>query len=217
MNQPINKVFVIGLPRTGTKSLHTVLSQLGYRSHHHPGEFRFLQLNGEFQFPGQWDALCGFGVGIYPQLDENYPNSRFILTMRNKDDWLKSMKWKHGRRPDTRIGSQTRIDIFGCQRFNAQRYSYVFDQHYKNVVGYFSNMQEKLLILDIGGRGNMDKLCAFLEKESLALDFPITNTRGELEKRSFRVLFTKKVRMIIADFRFLLKERRYDRRKKKAN
>jgi len=212
MDQPINKIFVIGLPRTGTKSLHIVLTELGYRSRHHPGEFRFLQLNGEFRFPGEWDALCGFGVGIYPQLHENYPNSRFILTVRNKDEWLKSMKWKHSRRPDTRIGSQIRIDMFGCQRFNAQRYSYVFDQHHKEVLAYFKNMQEKLLVLDIDSNGNMNKLCDFLGKEPLSLDLPKTNTRGELERRSLGIRVSKRVRMVVGDIRFRLKERRYDRR-----
>ncbi len=87
------KIFNIGLPKTGTHSLHTALQHLGYRSLHNPLELRQQSYEGRYRFDrDDWDALTNFGEHCYPQLDRAYPNSKFILTVREMDRWLDSYR-----------------------------------------------------------------------------------------------------------------------------
>lgn len=87
----MGKIFNIGLPKTGTHSLHTALLQLGYRSLHNPLELRQQCYEGRYRFDrDDWDALTNFGEHCYPQLDDAYPNSKFILTVRDIDQWIES-------------------------------------------------------------------------------------------------------------------------------
>lgn len=87
----MGKIFNIGLPKTGTHSLHTALQQLGYRSLHNPLDLRRQCFEGRYRFDrDDWDALTNFGEHCYPQLDAAYPDSKFILTVRDMDQWLDS-------------------------------------------------------------------------------------------------------------------------------
>ncbi|WPJ97739.1 sulfotransferase [Coraliomargarita algicola] len=92
--QTKRKVFVIGLPKTGTTSVDAALTMLGYRCRHNPFNFRALAMRGCYRFEpvDDWDALSNFGEHFYPQLDKEYPNSRFILTTREKESWLTSVE-----------------------------------------------------------------------------------------------------------------------------
>ncbi|MFC1452265.1 sulfotransferase [Verrucomicrobiota bacterium] len=86
-------MFGIGLGRTGTKSLTEALEQLGFRTKHCP---RFF-LDDEARPCIDWadfdshDALTDEGVAlVYQEADRRYPGSKFILTMRDPEDWLRS-------------------------------------------------------------------------------------------------------------------------------
>lgn len=89
-----SKIFVIGLPKTGTTSIQAALSILGYRCRHNPMDFRAQAMRGCYRFDPveDWDALSNFGEHFYPQLDLEYPGSRFILTTREKESWLDSVE-----------------------------------------------------------------------------------------------------------------------------
>jgi len=93
----MNKVFGIGLSHTGTKSLNRALQVLGIQSVHYPldpvtyrelseSKYRLTILN-------TFEAITDITVApFYPQLDKAYPGSKFILTIREKSDWINSMK-----------------------------------------------------------------------------------------------------------------------------
>lgn len=84
------KIFGIGLPKTGTSSLAIALRILGYKAFHNPKLHRSLSLEGVYKYLGNWDAITNFGEHFYPQLDANYPGSKFILTVRDAEQWLAS-------------------------------------------------------------------------------------------------------------------------------
>lgn len=91
--EEINKVFGIGLPKTGTTSLNSALSQLGFTSLHNPLDLRQQAHEGNYRFDrNDWDALTNFGEHFYPQLDEAYPGSKFILTVRDEEEWIDSWR-----------------------------------------------------------------------------------------------------------------------------
>ncbi len=189
-----NKIFNIGLPRTGTTSLNQALNLLGFNSIHNPKRFRKQAMQGQYRFDDDtWQALTNFGEHFYPQLDLAYPDSKFILTLRDEDAWLRSWKRQTGdstgdevptrrtwTRPlrlwerrirrileaDFRITHQhARIDIFGTYKFHAERCLYVYRLHQKNALDYFKDRPQDLLVLDICGGDGWEKLCPFLEVE----------------------------------------------------
>lgn len=80
---PKPRVWGIGLTRTGTKSLTKALELLGYRAVHYPTLSTLLHEPIE--------AATDEPVAVsYKYLDFLYPSSKFILTERDEDDWIRS-------------------------------------------------------------------------------------------------------------------------------
>jgi hypothetical protein len=78
-----HNVWGIGLTRTGTLSLNRALEILGYRAVHYP---TIAQLLHE-----PLEAATDEPVAVtYKYLDFLYPHSKFILTEREEDDWIRS-------------------------------------------------------------------------------------------------------------------------------
>lgn len=174
----MNKVFAIGLPKTGTSSLNEALTIMGYRSLHNPLDFRLLSYReGIYKYSrDDWDAITNFGEHFYPQLDLSYPNSKFILTIRNKEQWLKSSeKWFNNPPQYPWKDYQPILETFGCMEFNYNRFSYVYDFHLKNVRDYFKNKPNDLLILNINDGNPWLKICHFLRQPIPNIPYPNLN------------------------------------------
>ena len=182
------KVFGIGLSRTGTKSLTRALDVLGFNVIHYPiGREIFQELargNYGFSLLQGYDGITDITVApFYAQLDRLYPGSKFILTVRDKASWLRSLEehWrtkpafseKPGRETKMKIRRFLRATVYGCYVFNRDRMSYVYDLHYRNVVEYFDGRPESLLILNVVAGEGWEKLCPFLNKPVPELSFPV--------------------------------------------
>ncbi|MDJ1176862.1 sulfotransferase family protein [Roseofilum capinflatum] len=186
-----SKVFGIGLTRTGTKSLTYALYRLGMRTVHFPDDPTTLQelMSGTYNFSvlSQWDGITDITVSAYyPHLDRLYPNSKFILTVRNKQEWLDSLEpyWRERaafsdspvespeREVQMKLRRFLRATVYGCYDFNRDRLSYVYDLHYQNVVNYFRDRPQSLLILDICGGEGWEKLCTFFNQPLISEPFP---------------------------------------------
>lgn len=179
INNQKSKIFGIGLPRSGTTSLNTALSMLGYNALHHPTYYIIEKLNGSFSFDGNWDALTNFGEFFYPQLDQAFPHSKFILTVRDKEKWLDSCRWKY-KDPSNHLGNAIRISIFGCDRFHETTFSHIYDQHLQNVLDYFKNRPNDLLVINYGIDDGWEKICYFLNKPIPDVPFPNKNSKQEI-------------------------------------
>lgn len=159
-----NKIFGIGLSKTGTMSLNKALEILGIHTIHYPTDKQTYEelSNGNYHLSilKACDGITDITVSpFYAQLDKAYPNSGFILTTRDAESWLQSIS-KHYDQPDrirdihqNRLNSKLRrflrAAVYGTYRYNRDRMEYVFRQHEKDVRGYFSDKPNKLLILDI--------------------------------------------------------------------
>jgi hypothetical protein len=194
-----SKVFGIGLSRTGTKSLTSALHALGISVAHYPDDEttlrELIEGNYDFSLLQKLDGITDITVSaFYPQLDKLFPGSKFILTVRDKESWLKSMKKHWSGRPafadeeEISFSKQTHMNIrrllraavYGCYEFNEERLSYVYDQHYKNVMEYFKSRPESLLVLDICGGQGWNQLCSFLNAPALSQPFPYTKKQSAL-------------------------------------
>ena len=188
----LNKIFNIGLSKTGTTSLNQALNDLGFPSIHNPKPFRRQAMKGQYHFDSDdWRALTNFGEHFYPQLDKAYPGSKFILTVRDEEAWLRSLQKQFGKSTGDEAGARwewsrrirtvlrelkrlvnnqiimthmhARIDIFGTYKFHAERCLYVYRLHQKNVREYFHERPQDFLVMDIAAGDGWEKLCSFLE------------------------------------------------------
>lgn len=191
------KVFGIGLSRTATKSLTLALNILGISVIHYPnnaatyhdlvtGNYKFSVLQ---DFQGITDITV---VPYYAQLDKLFPGSKFILTTRNRTDWLNSMEvhWKDKPILEDAGGDITKIKlrqflraaVYGIHTFDRERLGYIYDLHHKNVLEYFSDRPEDLLIINICQGEGWDKLCPFMQQPLPTRAFPLMDSKSKLNQ-----------------------------------
>jgi hypothetical protein len=179
-----SKLFVIGLNKTGTTSLHLALEQLGLRSYHWGGRRAYhavldAQREGERLLHGvgeQYDAYGDIGplAARFDLADLQYPGSRFILTVRDLDDWLDSRERHAGRNVRDRRhglygGSNVQIDR---DQWRAQ-----WDAHLARVEAWFGG-RDDLLTIDVCGGEGWERLAPFLDRPVPREPFPLDNVDG---------------------------------------
>lgn len=185
------KIFGIGLSHTGTKSLCAALYELGYEVAHFPvnetykeimlGQYELNLLKGDSYSDGITDII---GATFYPEFDKTYPNSKFILTTRDKQDWLRAMDKHFQEYPydeNATEGSHFfRSAMYGCYTFNEMRFKHIYDTHHRNIYHYFKDRLEDLLTIDITAGDEWEELCKFLDKPIPSRRFPHRRDRANV-------------------------------------
>ena len=183
------KVFGLGLSRTGTRSLTSALQMLGFDTSHYPiDEDTYIELsNAQYDLTllRFYDGLTDITtVPFYAQFDKHYPGSKFILTVRDKEDWLGSCArhwynrpaFKDVEDPDEevhlRMRQFLRAAVYGCYNFDPDRFSHVYDRHVRQVMEYFQDRPDDLLTIDICSGEGFEKLAGFLDRPVPAEPFP---------------------------------------------
>lgn len=175
-----NKIFGIGLPRTGTTSLNIALNTLGISSVHFPFS---LYENNDRTILNQYTAFIDTPIPLlYQELDQLCPNSGFILTTRPVESWLKSMEWllTEGRRiwQWKTTYDNYHQNLFGSSEFVWEQYKIKYDQFHEEVDQYFQN-RSNLLILDLNTQYGYQELCNFLEIPVYQEKYPRGNESRE--------------------------------------
>ena len=177
------KVFGIGLSRSGSMALNTALKMLGYRS-----LFVLTCKHAEKNLL-KYDAFTHIPlVPMYKDLDRRFPDSKFILNVRDQESWLRSCeKWwavSESARKE-RVVRDVLLRIYGTDQFDRENFRRVYDQHLTEVTQHFAGRDNALLILDICGGEGFEKLCPFLGKPVPTQPFPHDNAASAtFEKRS---------------------------------
>lgn len=156
-------IFAIGLNKTGTTSLHFALTLLGYKCCHWISE-DFSQVTAELidnKMPLPFDAYTDVEsiTKKYIELDKQYPNAAFILTIRDIEDWISSRS-RHvirNRTENSKGANHNWVDI-DIEAWKNER-----KKHHTEVLDYFKNRKGKLLILDICRGDEWQPLCNFLD------------------------------------------------------
>src|SRR5690349_17299315 len=112
-------IFGIGLSKTGTTSLFAALDVLGFRS----GTYRHMRglglaewFDGDFarDYFADFDALTDLPIATwFPQLDQRYPGSKFVLTVRDIGSWLESARKHFSVPPASEFGRDIRLATYG--------------------------------------------------------------------------------------------------------
>ncbi|MEM8525746.1 MAG: sulfotransferase family protein [Bacteroidota bacterium] len=176
------KIFCIGLSRTGTSSLTDALDILGFNAFHFPHILHALgQIYIRRKFY-QYDALSDTPVTLnYKKLDRKFPNSKFILTTREKENWLKSCSNYPAFQKTVNPSPKKKVRVlrkklYGSIYFDKATFSKAYDDHHQEVKSYFKGREKNLLILDITKGETWEQLCPFLDVPIPDTDFPKVNT-----------------------------------------
>lgn len=175
------KIFGIGFHKTGTKSLARAHSTLGYSVTGPNGtrdpEIATRVFDYVERMAPRFDA---FQDNPWPvilrQLDERYPGSKFILTVRHPDAWIKSVV-KHFGSEDTPMRQW--IYGVGHPRGNEEIYLRRYEEHNRDVLAHFCDRPGDLLVMDITAGESWDKLCPFLGRAIPQTTFPVANTADD--------------------------------------
>jgi hypothetical protein len=164
------KIFGIGLSKTGTTSLTEALKKCGFSSRHYP------PYNKVLEFAKRYDSLTDTSViPFYKQLDDIYPDAKFILTIRDMSEWLESCRKHWKKAPKNEQSINVRKNVYGIITFDEIVFKNIYKNHVKSVVEHFNNRKYKLLIMDIPNGDGYDKLCPFLKCEMIHDEFPKLN------------------------------------------
>lgn len=175
----------VGFHKTGTTTLDLALRHLGYRvKGYTPDAAPLLQA-------GQYDRILAMADGfdavqdnpwplLYREIDERYPDARFVLTTRETGVWLASVLAHFG-------GQSTpmREAIYGVgdPAVDPAPFRARYEQHDRDVRAYFADRPGKLLVVDWSLGAGWGELCEFLEQPVPDLAFPHANARQPVWQR----------------------------------
>lgn len=183
------KVFGIGLSRTGTQSLTAALRVLGFSVVHYPTDAGTLEtlVRGDARFPllEQHDGIADITVAPYfVDLAARYPDSRFILTLRERESWLRSCRGHFGARPAFEAADSEalrvqlavrrflRAAVYATYDFHEARFLQAYERHVATVRQHFATQPGRLLELDITAGDGYAKLAPFLGRPVPDQPFP---------------------------------------------
>jgi hypothetical protein len=168
-----NKVFGIGLTKTGTSSLSDALTHVGLRTMHWP------KCHQDFF---DYQALTDITVSSrFKELDQMFPGSLFIYTERMTEEWLPSVLRHYetaGRAVARLIDSrrmfvqEAEIRLYGTTRPSGVDFTTAYHAHHENVLNYFRSRPDALLRLDITSGDGWEPLCRFLRLPVRETPFP---------------------------------------------
>lgn len=186
------KVFCIGLSKTGTTSLTAALRMLGFDAvHWYATRHAFRYVDGgsidvDWGLFEQHDAFADTPIArIFPLLDARYPGSRFILTVREPERWIRSFAAQFQAGNLDPFSAQLHRDLYGTEGFDQKHCLDAFARHVAAVRSYFAERPGELLEMDITGGDGWGPLCAFLDRPEPDAAFPCRFTRAE-RTRSLR-------------------------------
>jgi len=175
----MEKIFCIGMFKTGTTSMGKAFEILGYKTLNGPWWPKGIMINDPFyERSEEWslyyenikkiikfyDAFQDYPwMFLFREIKDWYPNSKFILTKREPNDLAMSdiKMLKRLNHPEKDIPKKDTL---------IKRYV----DHRKNVLDFFKN-DKNFLEIDIFKGDGWDKLCNFLNKNKPSENFPHLN------------------------------------------
>jgi hypothetical protein len=166
-NEQANKVFIIGLPRTGTTSVSVALLEQGLTVAHQAFTKQAFMLADAVS-----DAPC---FSDYQQLDALFPNAKFVYLDRPMDKWLPSMQMLLGRmlvhldkdkgrfHPIMKRSFNHSFDIWQVEDvFDEAHLTACYQRHQQQVMSYFAG-RDDFITIDISVAGSFATLLQFID------------------------------------------------------
>ena len=181
------KVFGIGLSKTGTTTLSDALELLGIDNGHYtnPLTRQLLSDVDFFMLGGATDTPVS---NCFEKLFYLYPNAKFVLTTRPMQDWVRSMRAHYADPALARsriglpsgfqyglLGEEVQVGLY----VHHDQYEKAGIQHEQRVRHFFADKPaDRLLIFNVFEGQCWPELCAFLGRPHPQKDFPWSNRRA---------------------------------------
>ena len=199
------KVFCVGCSKTGTTSLGCALNNLGYQvgnqieAEYLLNEWITRDFGPIISFCQTADAFQDMPFSLeftYAIMDQAFPESKFILTIRNSDEeWYQSLVRFHSKILKVkRVPTAEDLEnfpyhykgwlwdvqqcIFGVDETNVydpKIYKEHYNRHNSEVRKYFRFRPKDLLVLNLSDPNSMKSLCDFLEIKYTGQKMPHLN------------------------------------------
>jgi len=198
----MSKIFCIGFQKTGTTSLGVAFERLGYKVcgvYHEllpdlcKGDLdKIKEIVREYEVckDNPWPVL-------YRQLDQYFPGSKFVLTLRDEETWINSVVNHFDSKPSDMIRYIYGVPFpSGNETLFLERYR----KHNEEVKAYFKNRPGDLLIIDLEKEDVWNKLCPFLQIPIPSFPFPHANKGAYTKAGKWSQYIWKRVRARWRDF-----------------
>jgi hypothetical protein len=173
------KVFCVGFQKTGTTSMGAALEILGYRvtggNWARDPEVARVALQRALETAPLYDAFQDNPWPLlYQEMDKAFPGSKFIMTIRPPEQWIKSAvkgfgagtspvrEWIYGEGKGSPVG-------------NEQTWLARYERHNREVLAYFAGRQDDFMVMDLAAGDGWEKLCRFLGQPVPDVPFPHAN------------------------------------------
>lgn len=175
----VSKIFGLGFHKTGSTTLESALIVLGYDCvGKHDHLFDSIANNDWESIDtdvNKHDAFRDMPWPLfYKELDERYPGSKFILTVRDVGSWSKSCVNHY-----KDIGNETFKEIYGDGKHfplgNKDHWIRVYEEHNQAVRDYFDGREGDFLEVNWEDGDGWHELCDFLDQEVPRRQFPHAN------------------------------------------
>lgn len=197
-----NKIFCIGYNKTGTTSMKAILKQYGFElPNQQDQEARLVEQTfatdyTEFnRFISQYDAFqdLPFSQGLsFVAADVLFPDSKFVLTTRDTDEWFRSLATFHEKkfgidtsnfsekqarekfdylfpgymysRAKNMISSESvsKKSISWEKLYDKNFRTEIYERRNEQIQKYFFERPDKLLVIDVTKEKTTEKICRFL-------------------------------------------------------
>ena len=204
INKTYDKVFVIGYNKTGTTTLKRVLNLWGFKI----GDQRVASMMIEDYASKRYDRIFNLVKtadafqdvpfsypNLYKELDEEFPNSKFILSIRNNENqWYNSLLKFHskkvGRTPPrvedlanvNNIYKGWLLDVFklvhdypNTPLYDKSDLTKRYLNHNEDVETYFKDRPNDFLKMNISNSNDFLNLVNFLNIKTNMKEFPWMN------------------------------------------
>lgn len=178
------RVFGIGLNKTGTTSLHKALEILGYTSLHWGGPAlrHLVEASVDSDEPllsrldPRFDAFSDILAlsTNFDRLDKEYPDSRFILTVRPVEEWIASRR----RHVESNLARRQTGDYDGkFLTVDEAAWREEWETHLDRVRTHFAG-RDNFLELDLTASADWGPVCKLLDVDEPVERFPHANARA---------------------------------------
>lgn len=163
------RIFGIGMHKTGTTSLARALNLLGFPCEHWPTAHWARQV---YEHPETLDrhyAATDLPITVmFRELDQHYPGAKFVLTVRDPNTWIESVKrhwdpttnpFRHQWTHDPFTHKIHRI-VYGQKGLDAELFLDRYRQHNYAVMSHFRTRPNDLLVMHPSD--GWEPLCRFL-------------------------------------------------------
>jgi hypothetical protein len=196
----MNKVFGIGWAKTGTTTLGKCFEILGYN--HQPQRLDLAanlttgDLSEIMKIAERKDTFEDWPwLLLFKEFDQAFPGSRFVLTQRTPERWIKSyLNMLQNQGEASEELNEVRKILYGLPFPEVTETQLVarYQQHNCDVMDYFRERPNDLLVVDWEKEDGWDRLCGFLNHEVPDMPFPHAN-RGKYKNNSLLTKIKKTI------------------------